>query len=73
MVLLKSDFSLFIPCCWIAEEWIASGCDRCRWLIRGLSVVKLRFAYRWERQEENDYEQAGINIVKAFGIKLAFS
>jgi hypothetical protein len=42
-------------------------------LICGLSAVKLRFAYRWEREEENDYEQARMNVVKAFGTKLAFS
>jgi hypothetical protein len=38
-----------------------------------LSVGKLRFAYRREREEENDYEQARMNVVKAFGTNLAFS
>jgi len=37
-----------------------------------LSAVKLGFAYRWEREEENGYEQEGMNIVKAFGTNLAF-
>jgi hypothetical protein len=41
-------------------------------LICGLSAVKLCFVYRWERQEENDYEQEGMKIVKAFGTNLAF-
>ena len=50
--LLISGFSLFILWCWIAQVRTAWGCDRYRWLIRGLSVVKLRLTYRWEGRKE---------------------
>ena len=54
--LLISGFNLFIQLCWIAQERTASGCGRYRRLICGMSVVKLRFTYRWER-EEGEWEK----------------